>query len=116
MSVEILENLKQQANQLTPQEKKLLAEYLYSEIDNKDNSDLGLADTTKEEKRRLRTEWIKANREKYGGLYVALDGNKLLGTGKNYPEAAKYAKLAGVKDAFIDFLPPIDYVGEMGGW
>ena len=116
MSVEILENLKEQANQLTPQEKKLLAEYLYSNIEPKDTLNLGLADTTKEEKRRLRGEGIKANREKYGGLYVALDGDKLLGTGKNYPEAAQHAKRAGVKDAFIDFVRPIDYVGEMGGW
>ena len=116
MSVEILENLKKQANQLSPQEKKSLAEYLYSNIETKDNLDLGLDDNSKEEKRRLRAEWMKANREEFGGLYVALDGDKLLGTGKNYPEAAKHAKLAGVKDAFIDFLPPIDYIGEMGGW
>lgn len=116
MSVEILENLKEQTNQLTPQEKKLLAEYLYANIEPQNQLDLGLADTTKEEKRRLRAEWMKANREKYGGLYVALDGNKLLGTGKNYPEAAQHAKLAGVKNAFIDFVRPTDYVGEMGDW
>lgn len=58
----------------------------------------------------------EANREEYGGLYVALDGDRLLGTGKNYSEAANWAKLAGVKDAFVDFLPPIGYIGEMGGW
>ena len=69
-----------------------------------------------ESKRQKQAEWIKANREKYGGQYVALDGDKLLGTGKNYGEAFEAARSAGVEDAFVDFIPPKDYVGEMGGW
>lgn len=116
MSVETLENLMEQTKKLSPQEKRQLANHLVESADQTNGNDLGLTAESKEEKRQLRDKWMKANRKKYGGLYVALDGNKLLGTGKNYPEAAEYAKKAGVRDAFVDFLPPVGYVGEMGGW
>ncbi len=116
MPTEILESLKNQANLLSVPEKRQLADYLVSGIEENVEEDLGLPDVGKEEKRRLRDEWMKANREKYGGLYVALDGDRLLGTGKNFPEAARWAKLAGVTDAFIDIVLPPDYVGEIGGW
>jgi hypothetical protein len=116
MSVEILEALKEQSERLSPVEKRLLADYLILGIEKTDETDLGLPDVRKDEKRRLRDKWMRENREKYGGLYVALDGDKLLGTGRNFPEAAHWARIAGIKDAFIDFLPPVDYVGEMGGW
>lgn len=72
--------------------------------------------SSSESKRQKQIEWIKANREKYGGQYVALNGDTLLGTGKNYREAFETARRAGVEDAFVDFIPPKDYVGEMGGW
>ncbi|MGI8542644.1 MAG: DUF5678 domain-containing protein [Aridibacter sp.] len=116
MSVKTLENLKEQTNKLTMEEKRQLARHLFESAGESNESDLSLSAESKEEKRKLWDKWMKTNREKYGGLYVALDGNKLLGTGKNYPEAAEYAKKAGVRDAFVDFLPPVGYVGEMGGW
>lgn len=118
MSVEILETLKEQTNRLTPQEKRILANYLVDSAEISNESDLGLPAEAKEEKRRLRNEWMKSetNREKYGGLYVALDGNKVVATGKNYPEAVKAAHTAGVKDAVVDIVHPPNYVGEIGGW
>lgn len=117
MSVDLLETIKQQAKGLSRQEKKRLAEFLLRDEEKTNDKDLGLAaDDDREAKRRLQDEWIKANREKYGGKYVALDGDKLLGVGKNYPEAYKAAIAAGVKDAFVDYVRPPGYVGEMGGW
>lgn len=116
MSVDLLETIKRQARDLSRQEKNRLAEFLLRDEEKTNDQDLGLADEDRETKRRLQNEWMKANREKYGGKYVALDGDKLLGVGKNYPEAYQAAIAAGVKDAFVDFLPPIGYVGEMGGW
>lgn len=47
---------------------------------------------------------------------MALDGDRLLGTGKNYPEAFEEAKRAGVKDPYIGFVYPANYEGYMGGW
>ena len=118
MSVEFLETIKEQTNRLSSQEKRILADYLVQSVERADQSDLGLPAESKEEKRRLRNEWMKseANSEKYGGLYVALDGDKLIATGKNYPEAARKAKEAGVKDAVVDIVHPPGYVGEIGGW
>lgn len=118
MSVEFLETIKEQTNRLSSQEKRILADYLVQSVERADQSDLSLPAESKEEKRRLRNEWMKseANSEKYGGLYVALDGDKLIATGKNYPEAARKAKEAGVKDAVVDIVHPPGYVGEIGGW
>ncbi len=116
MSVNTLENIKEQTEKLTTQEKRQLADYLFETSEKTDATNLGLSSACDGEKRHKIDKWMKENSEKYGGLYVALDGDKLLGTGKNYPEAAQWAKKAGVIDAFIDFVRPIGYVGEMGGW
>ena len=67
-------------------------------------------------KRQQREEWLKANYANYAGKYIALDGNRLLGVGKNYVEARKAALQAGVKDAYIDFVHSPDTKGFMGGW
>ena len=68
------------------------------------------------EKRQKAIDWIKTHREEYGGMYVALDGEALLGTGRNYVEAMKAARAAGVEKALVDYVHPPDYVGSMGGW
>lgn len=61
-------------------------------------------------------DWLKANYANYAGKYIALDGNRLLGVGKNYVEARKAAIQAGVKDAYIDYMQPLDEEIFMGGW
>jgi hypothetical protein len=48
-------------------------------------------------------------------MYVALDGDRLLGTGASYPEAAEAARRAGVRNAYVEFVLPPDYEGYMGG-
>ncbi len=67
-------------------------------------------------KRRQRQEWKEAHRAEYAGKYIALDGNRLLGVGNNYVEARKAAIQAGVKDAYIDYMQPLDEEIFMGGW
>ena len=117
MSVEQLERIKQQISALSPEEKAELRQFL------------GTADTPflsveasrqetlnrKEERRRRRQHWLRQHRKEYGGRYVALDGNCLLGSGDNYPEAFAAARKVGVVDAYIDFVPPIDHVGSYQG-
>jgi|SRR5690606_13832009 len=111
MSVETLNSIKSRANSLSPTEKKALAAYLLEtagdESDGKRRSILDAA------VRRKRQDWIKANRSRYGGLYVALDGDRLLATGRSYAEAYD---AADDSDVFVDFVPPEDYIGETGGW
>lgn len=65
---------------------------------------------------RRRMEWLKANREKYGGQYIVLDGDRLLGVAPSYPEGRKIAESYGVPDAFVNYLSRPDEEGFMGGW
>lgn len=57
---------------------------------------------------------MKTHREEYGGMYVALVGDRLRCTGKNYPEAAEAARKTGVSDAYVEFVLPPDYEGISG--
>ena len=63
-----------------------------------------------------RMNWLKANRAQYGGQYVVLEGDRLLGTAKSYPEGKKIAVQAGVSDAFVNYLSRPDEEGFTGGW
>lgn len=59
-------------------------------------------------------EWLKKHRDRYAGLYVALDGDCLLSQGKTFKEAAMAAREAGVTDALIVFVESSDappYIG-----
>lgn len=67
-------------------------------------------------KRQQSINWIKAHRAEYGGMFVALDGDKLLGTGKRYGDALRIARQSGCPNAFIGDVLPLDYTGSMGGW
>lgn len=63
-------------------------------------SDLGLANDD-EQIRAKRMNWLKENREKYAGKYVALDGDNLVGRGNTIREAHEEAKKNGVKNPFL---------------
>ena len=113
MSAEILETIKRQAESLTRQEKLVLGKYL---LEQAQTTDTPLDEETAEGKRRRHAEWLKAYREHYGGQYVALDGDNLIAQGRTYREANEAARAAGFNNAFVTFVYPLDYVGEMGGW
>ncbi len=117
MSVNTVQNIKQQLAQLSPQERDEINQFL-AQQKQRDAlfTEPAAALTERERKRQLRAVWLKAHRDEYGGLYVALDGDRLLGTGKNYPEAHGAAKAAGVSEAYIGFVYPENYEGAMGGW
>ncbi len=61
------------------------------------------------------TIWVKENRAEYQGKYVALDDGKLVGTGKNYPEALAAAKQNGSEKPMITYIFPLDSE-PFGGW
>lgn len=119
MPIETLETIKQQVLLLSSQEQAELARFLteQQEKDRHQAAPAPSAETAAAEMRRQQhLEWMKSHRQEYGGLYVALDGERLVATGKNFPEAARAAQAAGVPQAFVTFVHPPDYVGEMGGW
>jgi hypothetical protein len=77
-------------------------ERLVEETNRTENeTDLGLADEIENDARASRMKWLKENREEYSGQYVALDGNRLVGTGRTIREAREQAKQKGVKNPFL---------------
>lgn len=61
------------------------------------------------------TIWIKENKHKYPGNYVALKDGKLIAYGKTIKEADQAARLKGVNDPFLHYIFPTDYT-PWGGW
>jgi len=70
----------------------------FNQVDN--GTDLGLANDD-EQIRAERMNWLRENREKYAGQYVAIDGNRLVGVGKTIREAHEQAKKNEIKNPFL---------------
>ncbi len=100
MSVETLDSIKKQMAVLTKQEKFALANYLLAQANEEAETENGRNIEDDEVKRR-QLEWLKDNREKYAGQYIALDGDQLVGLGATIREAREQAKQNGVKSAFL---------------
>lgn len=117
MSVKVLDSIKKQVEVLSPEEKSDLADFLLEQT-NKTVSKTDSNGNAKPDKnvRRKRMTWLKENRQKYGGQYVVLDGNKLLGVAKTFLEGKKIATENDVPDAFVNYLSKPDEVGYIGGW
>jgi hypothetical protein len=92
-----------------------------------DDESLNPSETSKEENhvaeidaqrelRRRQMHWLKMNRQQYGGQYVVLKGDTLLGVAQNYPEGRAIARNAGAPDAFVGYLSKPDEMGFVGGW
>jgi hypothetical protein len=103
MSVDILTAIKQQAATLTVQEKLQLANYLLEQASLAQQPRRNRS-TMEQDMRRERLEWLKAQREVYGGQYVALDGTQLVAVGPNYRMAREGACAAGKPQAFITYV------------
>ena len=98
MSIETLDSIKKQMAVLTKQEKFVLANYLLEQTKVETENGKNIED---DEVKHRQLEWLKNNREKYAGQYVALDGDKLVGHGATIREAHERAKQNGVKSAFL---------------
>lgn len=61
------------------------------------------------------TLWVKQHRAEYQGKYVAVENGKLVGTGKNFPEALAEAKRNGSEKPMITYIFPLDSE-PFGGW
>lgn len=60
-------------------------------------------------------EWIRENRDKYQGKYVAIHGNRLIASGDRLKEVAEKARQEGFPDAFLKFIEPLDAPPYLGG-
>lgn len=112
MQTETLTQLKQQIVSLDNESKKDLAEFLSNEI--YQESDVESVQTSDEE-RQMQLEWLKDNREKYAGKYVALEKDKLVGIGKTLREAKEKAKENGFDKPFVTLVYS-EFDVPFGGW
>lgn len=116
MSVELIETIKQQAAGLTPQEKSQLGRYFLEQAKlDQAKPPSPVSRDVDELKRRRQLEWLKAHREEYAGLYVALDGDRLVGKGKTILEARAQARQNGVENPFLMRMTSENEILP-GGW
>jgi hypothetical protein len=112
MQTETLTQIKQQIVLLDEDSKKDLAEFLAEELESKKES---VALPVEDEAGQSQIEWLKENREKYAGKYVALHGSELVVEGKTLREAREKAKEKGFQNPFLTFVYSESDV-PFGGW
>jgi len=112
MSSEQLDALKEQLLQLTPQEQLELARFLFEQVESDIPTSKSKMDALKREQHLV---WLKAHREEYSGQYVALDGDRLVGSGATISEAHAQARKQGVDDPFLVHVSS-EIDAPFGGW
>lgn len=60
--------------------------------------------------------WLDNNRLKYLGLWVALDGDRLIASGQTAKDVYSKSKAEGVKIPFIDLVQEEENTPFSGGW
>lgn len=102
MNTELLKKIKQQAVSLSAIEKQDLANFLAEQLqlDKKVETSESVQNETFN-KHQKHLDWLKRNREKYAGKYVALKGNKLVGVGTTIRKAYTQAREKNAKNPFL---------------
>jgi|ERR1700752_25804 len=60
--------------------------------------------------------WLRENREKYLGQWVALDGDRMIASGPTAKEVYSKAKAEGVEIPFVELITDREPVPFTGGW
>lgn len=121
MSNEQLTALNDQLASLTPQEKAELAKFLSGQAESnasRGETATGASGSDPNDsalKRCHHMAWLKAHREEYAGKYVALDGDRLVGSGSNIREADEQARREGVDRPFLVHVSS-ENDALFGGW
>jgi hypothetical protein len=110
MSLEKVKEILKQAESLTGEEKRYLAQQLLA----------GSPSEVDEKQRQLITQqkqmqWLAQHRAHYAGQWVALDGEQLICPGTNNREVLAQARKLGVQVPFVAYLEPLDAL-PFGGW
>ena len=119
MSDEQLNLLKEQLTPLSPEEKRELAHFLLEQA-KADQAVEGLSGEIADWKAMSATRaqhmaWLKAHREEYAGQYVALDGERLVGSGSTIREAREQARRQGIEHPFLTHISSANEA-PFGGW
>lgn len=121
MSNEQLTALKDQLASLTPQEKLELAKFLSEQAEpssTRRETKAGSSSLHPNDSARKRADhmtWLKAHREEYTGKYVALDGERLVGSGSTIREAHEQARRQGIDHPFLVHVSSVNDA-PFGGW
>lgn len=118
MSNEELTALKERLAALPPQEQLELARFLEEQAAGARAPGDLLSDADREAAARKRAQhlaWLKAHREEYAGRYVALDGERLVGSGATMREAHEQARQQGVEHPFLTHVSSVNDA-PFGGW
>ena len=108
MSTAVLDEIVEKANTLNTEERRELIRRLgETEPKRKTNGKKGYVHPN--------TTWIKENKHKYAGNYVALKDGELVAYGRTIKEADLAAKAKGVNDPLLHYILPKDYL-PWGGW
>ena len=60
--------------------------------------------------------WLNANRQKYLGQWVALDGDRLIANGPTAQEVYAKSKAKGVEIPFVELITEEEPAPFSGGW
>jgi hypothetical protein len=60
--------------------------------------------------------WLRENRQKFLGQWVALEGDRLISSGRTASEVYAKAKADGVRVPFVELVTPDDLSPFSGGW
>ncbi|MCI0489860.1 MAG: DUF5678 domain-containing protein [Blastocatellia bacterium] len=139
MSNDLLNQLKEQSEFLTPEQKQELAKFLTEQVEphqrtktispttissktsfpqapgSNDAGDSGADPNAVALKREQHLAWLKAHREEYAGQYVALDGDQLVGCGLTIREAHDQARQLGIERPFLVHISSVNDA-PFGGW
>jgi Family of unknown function (DUF5678) len=120
MAAELLNDLMKRSSELSLSEKKRLASFLTEEVAGNNGAPPETrmrfnAPENHSQHREQYLAWLIAHREEYGGRYVALDGDRLVGSGDTIRQAATAASQNGCLQPFLVYVPRPE--GEYwGGW
>lgn len=121
MSVERLNEIKQQIRVLTLDEKQDLVAFLNEQmsLDRKAEAPSSSVSKGRQEdfdpKRQQELEWIKQHRDEYAGQYVALLGDQLVAHANTLRELHRLVKESSVKRALFARIEARDEL-PFGGW
>lgn len=112
MQTEVLTQIKRQIVGLDPDSKKDLAEFIAGEL----YEDNGLEYISSDDEERVwQMNWLKANREKYAGRYIALADSRLVADEETLLAAHAKATELGFSNAFVTYVFS-ENEEVFGGW
>lgn len=118
MATELLHHLMERSNEPTPEEKERLARFLSEQVKNSNGDEESSSrqlPRTDPLKGQLSVAWLKAHANEYAGQHVALDGDRLVGSGRTIRDAEIAAQRNGYPQALLIHVPPKEG-GTWGGW